>query len=51
MQNHKNQNFMILQFNAIRKYLHKKEFQPKREEKKHLKTLFEKLKDGDYLNF
>lgn len=42
---------MILQFNATRKYLHKKEFQPKREEKKHLETFFKKLKDSDYLNF
>ncbi|WP_417800157.1 hypothetical protein [Tenacibaculum sp.] len=42
---------MILQFNVTGKHLHKKEFQPKREEKKHLETFFKKLKDSDYLNF
>ena len=46
---------MILQFHERGKNLHKKElykeFQQKRERKKYLITLFEKLKNSNYLNF
>ncbi len=46
---------MILQFHATGKHLYKKElykeFQQKREGKKHIKTLFKKLEHSDFLNF